>query len=77
MSLEGRLIGQDADARRPVLFVSAGNGDGIKIGAKQTSGWRRLLDLGNDRHLPVGGTGVALVRFEGGAEVTNRRREAP
>jgi len=34
MALEGGFIGQDADASRSVLFVDAGDGDRIEIGAQ-------------------------------------------
>ena len=60
--LKGRLIGQDTDAGGAVLFVDAGDGDGIEIGAEQSGGGRRLLDLGDDpqaRPVFEGGTKVA------------------
>ena len=50
------------------MFVDARDGDGIEVGAEQSSRRRCFLDLGDDGH--------AIRLFKGGAEIARRGRFA-
>src|SRR5581483_8073653 len=69
MSLKGGLIGQNTDAGSPILLVGTGDGEGIEIGAEQTSRRRCFLNFSDDRH--------AVCVFKGRAKIAGGRRRSP